>query len=94
MVYRLELRKRAINQMQKSYDYYESKSLGLGERFLLTVEEYFEIIKNNPKQFQVKREEIRESYLQKFPFIIVYQIIKDTIIVYSVFHTSRNPSTK
>lgn len=80
--------------MQKSYDYYESKSLGLGERFLLTVEEYFEIIKNNPKQFQVKREEIREAYLQKFPFIIVYQIIKDTIIVYSVFHTSRNPSTK
>lgn len=94
MVYQLELRKRAINQMQKSYDYYESKSLGLGERFLLTVEEYFEIIKNNPKQFQVKREEIREAYLQKFPFIIVYQIIKDTIIVYSVFHTSRNPSTK
>ena len=94
MVYQLELRKRAINQMQKSYDYYESKSLGLGERFLLTVEEYFEIIKNNPKQFQVKREEIREAYLQKFPFIIVYQIVKDTIIVYSVFHTSRNPSTK
>ena len=94
MVYQLELRKRAINQMQKSYDYYESKSLGLGERFLLTVEEYFVIIKNNPKQFQVKREEIREAYLQKFPFIIVYQIIKDTIIVYSVFHTSRNPSTK
>ena len=94
MVYQLELRKRAIKQMQKSYDYYESKSLGLGERFLLTVEEYFEIIKNNPKQFQVKREEIREAYLQKFPFIIVYQIIKDTIIVYSVFHTSRNPSTK
>ena len=94
MVYQLELRKRAINQMQKSYDYYESKSLGLGERFLLTVEEYFEIIKNNPKQFQVKREEIREAYLQKFPFIIVYQIIKDTIIVSSVFHTSRNPSTK
>ena len=94
MVYQLELRKRAVNQMQKSYNYYEGKSFGLGEKFLLTVEEYFDIIKNNPKQFQVKREEIREAYLQKFPFVTVYQIVKEIIIVYSVFHTSRNPSTK
>lgn len=43
MVYQLELRKRAGVQMQSSYDYYENKSLGLGEKFLLKVEEYFEL---------------------------------------------------
>ena len=94
MNYKLELRKRALNQMQKSYDFYESKSTGLGERFLSTIEEYFERIADNPKLFQIKREEIREVYIKYFPFVIVYQIVKETIIVYSVFHTSRNPSNK
>ncbi|SEF56922.1 Plasmid stabilization system protein ParE [Halpernia humi] len=94
MIYKLKLRKRAVNQMQKSYDFYESKSIALGEKFISTVEKYFERISNNPKHFQIKREEIREAYIKVFPFVIVYQIIKDTIIIYSIFHTSRNPSKK
>lgn len=94
MKYHLIIDDKATFEIQEAFDYYEDKSIGLGERFLLTVEEYFEIIKNNPKQFQVKREEIREAHLQKFPFVIVFQMVKEIIIVYSIFHTSRNPSTK
>jgi len=94
MIYKLVLRKRALNQIQKSYDFYESKSFGLGDRYIATVEKYIERITVNPKHFQIKREGIREAYLQKFPFVIVFQIVNDTIIIYSVFHTSRNPSDK
>lgn len=94
MKYHLIIDDKATFEIQEAFDYYEDKSIGLGERFIKSVEDYFEKIKNNPKQFQVKREEIREAYLQKFPFVIIYQIVEKIIIIYSVFHTSRNPSTK
>jgi len=29
--------------------------------------------------------------LAKFPFIIIYEIIESEVVIYSVFHTSRNP---
>lgn len=58
MIYKVELRRRTVNQMQKSYDYYENKSKGLGERFVADIEGYFEKITHNPKHFQVKRLEI------------------------------------
>jgi hypothetical protein len=32
--------------------------------------------------------------LVKFPFVIIYEIIGTEIIIYSVFHTSRNPERK
>jgi hypothetical protein len=32
--------------------------------------------------------------LVKFPFVIIYEIIETEIIIYSVFHTSRDPEKK
>ena len=37
MIYKLELRRRAFNQMQKSFQFYEFRSHGLGDRFLDTI---------------------------------------------------------
>ena len=94
MEYNLKINIRATFEIQDSYNYYQLKSSGLARRFLKTVEEYLEKIKQNPKHFQIKRAEIRKAYLRKFPFIIVYEIVNDTIIIYSVFHTNRNPTEK
>lgn len=94
MIYKLELRKRAFNQMQKSFQFYEFRSNGLGDRFLETIYTYLEKIQDNPYLFSSKNDSIREAYIKKFPFVIVYEIVDKTIIVYSVFHTSRNPGKK
>ena len=94
MYYNLEVRKRAVQQIEKSFEFYESRSPALGKRFLATVYKYLEKIKDNPNLFSIKRNSIREAYIKDFPFIIIYEILGETIIIYSIFHTSRNPEKK
>lgn len=55
---------------------------------------FFETIQKNPQQYQIKRKPYRETFIKDFPFLIIYEIIATSIIVYAVFNTSRNPEKK
>ena len=46
--------------------------------------EYFGKVKKN----------FRQAALKRFPFVIVYEIIKTEVVVFAVFHTSKNPKGK
>ena len=94
MGYKLILDDKATCEIQDSYQYYELISKELSNRFFKTVWNYLEKIQNNPFLFSSINDSIREAYIKKFPFVIVYEIVDKTIIVYSVFHTSRNPGKK
>jgi abortive infection bacteriophage resistance protein len=77
-----------------AYIYYEEKSNGLGERFLKQLDIYLKKISENPENFQIKRKRYREAYIKKFPFLIIFEIIENKAIVYSIFNTNRNPANK
>ena len=88
--------KEAKNEIQKIYDYYESQQKDLGERFKSHLDEYFITLTNHPESFAIKKHPFREIPLKKFPYIIIYEFIKEQnlIIVYAVFNTRQNPSKK
>ena len=94
MKYCLIIKEEANREIIDSYLYYESKSKGLGEKFLENLEIYFERIQEYPKHYQIKRKPYREVFLKNFPFLIIYEIIENDIVVYAVFHSSRNPNNK
>lgn len=75
----------------EAYLYYEEKSFGLGEELLENLDVYFGRIKFNPEHFPQNRKPYREAFIQRFPFLIIYEITKNKIIVYSVFNTWQNP---
>ncbi|WYZ22105.1 type II toxin-antitoxin system RelE/ParE family toxin [Flavobacterium soyae] len=76
-------------------EFYESRSKGLGKQFLTYLKSYLKVLKTNPELFEIKKKPgYREMTLVKFPFVIIYEIIGAEIIIYSVFHTSRNPERK
>ena len=58
------------------------------------LERRIKIIQLNPKLFRKIKDDIRQVSLKKFPFVIIYEIFENIIIVYAVFHTSRNPENK
>ncbi len=94
MSYIVELFDTATADLQESYDWYEERSFGLGERFIREVDEYLDIVARNPYQFQVQfSEKYRFALLKRFPFRIVYYIEEEIhqVNVTAVFHTSRNP---
>ncbi len=94
MTYELEIKAEANFEIIQSYLYYESKTLGLGDRFESQLEEYFDRITKFPFHYEVKRKPYREAFIKKFPFIIIYEVIDNKVVVYSVFNTNRNPLKK
>jgi plasmid stabilization system protein ParE len=94
MKYELIIKEEASLEIIESYLFYESKSIGLGERFLNNIDLYFDRIQNSPEHYQIKRKPYREAFIKKFPFVIVYEVLESEVIVYAVFHSSRNPEEK
>ncbi|MBW8199454.1 type II toxin-antitoxin system RelE/ParE family toxin [Flagellimonas abyssi] len=94
MTYILEIKDEANREIIEAYLYYQEKRTGLGEEFLEHLDGYFERIVANPKHFPQKRKPFREAFIKRFPFLIVYEITKNKIIVYSVFNTWQNPEKK
>jgi len=94
MTYILELKEYAKIEIIEAYFYYEEKRTGLGEEFLEHLDTYFERIVANPKHFPQKRKPYREAFIKRFPFLIIYEIEKNKIIIYSVFNTWQNPDKK
>lgn len=93
MIFEIVIEPRAILDIQSAIDYYESKQIGLGERFYEIIDEYLKILSNNPF-FEIRYKDYRGLPIKNFPFIIFYFIDEKikTVYVMSVFNTSLNPS--
>lgn len=94
MTYILEVKDEANLEIIEAYLYYEEKRTGLGEEFLEHLDTYFDRITANPKHFPQKRKPYREAFIKRFPFLIIYEIEKKKVVVYSVFNTWQNPEKK
>lgn len=92
--YKLIIKEEADFDIISAYQWYEKKQEGLGERFILELENCFKIIDINPNTFQIIYKKQRQAVLHKFPFVIIYEQITNEIIVFAVFHTSQNPVKK
>ena len=94
MTYILEVKAEANIEIIDAYLFYEENRTGLGEEFLEHLETYFNRITKNPKHFPQKRQPYREAFIKRFPFLIIYEISGDKVIIYSVFNTWQNPDKK
>lgn len=92
----LQFLERAQLEIEESSEWYEKQSPGLGSRFIDAVEEKMKFIIQSPELFPIKRGSYREAPLTKFPFSIVFKFRKqeNSIVIFSVFHNSRNPKHK
>jgi len=86
----------ASRELQESYMWYESRSEGLGERFVELIDKEIKLIKLNPEGYPSKRAPYREIALGKFPYLIIYEYIKVAHVLYilHVFNTNKNPVHK
>jgi len=83
------------NEIEDAISYYESKQFELGEEFFNYLEGYFKTLENQKVLFEIKRKPVfRELPLKRFLFIIIYEILKNQVIIYSVFNTFQNPTKK
>lgn len=91
MSYRILIGPGAVNDIQKSIDYYEEQKKDLGKLFKEELNEKISALKINPF-YQVRYDDVHCLPLHKFPHMIHYTIDKEKkiVIVRAVFHTSMN----
>jgi len=86
---------RAQKDIYESVTWYEEQQIGLGDRFVDTIDAAFNTISLNPEAFLKKKNQLRQMPVSEFPYVIVYKIENEHVVnVLRVFHTSRNPKLK
>jgi mRNA-degrading endonuclease RelE of RelBE toxin-antitoxin system len=75
--------------------WYDDRSPGLGYDFLAQLKEAFGKIEANPRryarvEFAEVQGEVRRLLLKRFPYLVIYQIFDEEIIVLAVSHASRD----
>jgi len=93
-MYRLIVKPRAINMAKDAYQWYEEKQPGLGELFLSELKNCYEKIETWPAAYTEVKTSYRQIVLKTYPYVVVFKIIKEDVVIYAVFHTSRNPRKK
>lgn len=91
MSYQLKIRNTAEEDLRDAYGYYEECRQGLGQDFVLCVEESFNKIIRNPQHYPVIHKNIHRTLVKRFPFGIFFLVKENTIIVLAVMHGNRNP---
>ena len=94
MGYKIEIKEEALEDIRSVFQYYEKAVEGLGDDFLSELDEYISIVEDNPYLFEEKHKPFREVKINRFPYLIIYEIEEEKVIIYAVFHTSRSPKKK
>ena len=91
MNWELIIRPRARLQIAEAIDWYDTQAAGRGDDFLNAIEEVINSIGSNPYQYQVLRGELRRAVLRRFPYLIIYAISGDEVVVLRCVHARRDP---
>ncbi len=91
-----QLHDKAHFEFIESYQWYELRQQGLGERFSKCVEERLFQISNNPEFYPKKHGNFREVKVKGFPYSIVYELFKKNNLIHiaAIYHNKRNPKQK
>ena len=83
----------ASEELGAAVGWYEEKAAGLGERFLLHVEDALQLVAETPAGFPKweKAPHFRRAVVQRFPYLVFYREFPDRVEVVAVAHGARMP---
>jgi toxin ParE1/3/4 len=90
-MYQLLLSDESRLDILEAFSWYESRRPGLGKDFELCLEAGLNQLQQDPSLFQKRYKNLRIYFIDRFPYGIHYLIEQNTVKVFGVFHTSRNP---
>jgi toxin ParE1/3/4 len=92
MTLRIELSPAAKIDFDDASEWYRAKDESVKVHFVDAVNSTLNRIQHLPTSFPIAYgTNVRKAVVGKFPFIILFTVQVDRVLVYSVFHTSRNP---
>ena len=91
MKYFLDVSTDALYDIQQGVDYYNDQQKGLGKRFASLINKTFTNIKKMPLSASFAFDNTRYKVVKKFPYIVLYRVQENTILIARVFNTHQQP---
>jgi len=93
VLYNLKIDQEALLDIQEIIEWYNGQAQGIGVSFLKQITSQINSLKKTPFIYSNRYADVRCMIIKKFPFMVHYKIdsSQKTIIIFAVFHTSRNP---
>lgn len=89
----LRFRPEAYEDIDSAYSWYERQRKGLGEEFLLVLEDSFAKIAKDPNIYPKVYNNIQRKLIKRFPYGVFYTLKTDMVIIVAILHT-RSDTTK
>jgi plasmid stabilization system protein ParE len=91
MNFTLKIQAEAVIEIHDAFEWYEAQKEGLGLAFIGEIESGLKHISNHPQYYTSINTTFRRFKINRFPYLIIYEIDQDIVIVNSVRHGSRKP---
>jgi len=91
---RLVIRDQVIQDLQIAYERYAHVYPALGERFLNEWEDFCEHLSNYPNSAARYRDNIRQGRLSPFPYLIMYELYPEEVVIFAVIHNRQHPTRR
>ena len=94
MPFKIEIKEEAKADIADAMKWYAAKAENFDHRFLAAVETVVLKIQRNPFAFKRIYKKLRQTGVKSFPYVILYENERSTIVIYSVFNTWQHPQKK
>jgi plasmid stabilization system protein ParE len=79
-------------EFDEAADWYEEQREGLRTEFVQAVDTAINRIASAPRSYPIIEGSFtRRALLYKFPYSVIYSIENEGLLIYAIFHNSRNP---
>lgn len=85
------IRPEAERDIEDNFKWYENQRGGLGQDFLLCIEEGLAKIQRNPEMYALVYKNVRQVLVRRFPYRILYFFDEGLIVVVAICHAHRDP---
>ena len=82
----------ALAELQAAVIFYEQRQPGLGDRFVLAIEDAIQSIAESPERWGPLEADIRRKLTRIFPYAILYSIEPEFVHIIAVMHCHQKPS--
>jgi plasmid stabilization system protein ParE len=82
----------AQQELDEAIEYYNDRSPGLGNQFLLEALATFERIKKFQRAWHPYTEHTRRCRTRRFPYGVIYQILESEILIVAVANLHKRPA--
>jgi plasmid stabilization system protein ParE len=89
MSYHLVIQAEAILDIQEAFEWYEKQKMGLGYELIKEIEICYEKLSESPEYYTYLNERYRRIKTHRFPYILVYEIEENNVIINSIHHAKR-----